>query len=403
MTNRKYGIMKKLKTVIFVIVCSCLYTGWTIAESPIQSHEPNQPHPIEMSEIRDTDDSVYVSYLAQHGKNPIEYVLGKFKDHDIVILGEMHEQKENLELVHDLIEPLYHKAGVKYFAMEILKSRNIMLVNELVTGEEYDQPLALRIFRDQGWPAWGFKEYMDVIKAVWELNKTIPLETRKAKVVPLSSDWDAYDIVTGAWTDADEKAHDNHMAHILSREVLEKGEKALVLIGYNHSFTHYRLPLVINGKFAGERHRRFGNILYEKYGSRIFQICLHLRHSGPGRQMKQSSSLEPVLHHFMEHVFKKNSNKPVGFDVENSPFADLRDKGSYRFTFQKDVVFSDIARGYIFLKPIENLSHVTWIDGFIDESNFERARKIAVKRKWIKPQECKTPRELDKKFAVIFR
>jgi hypothetical protein len=342
--------------------------------------------------------------LKKHAKSPVEYVLDKFKSHDVVILGEMHEQKENLELVRDLIEPLYHEAGVKCFAMETLKSKNMALVNKLVTGKKYDQQLALRIFRDQAWPTWGFKEYMDVIKAVWELNNKLPSQAQKVKVVPLSSDWDAYDIVSGVWTDADEKAHDNHMAQILSSEVLEEGEKALVLIGYNHSFTHYRFPLALvkNEEIAGEWHRRFGYILYEKYGNRIFQICLHLRHFGPERLTKQSSSVKPVIHSFMERMFKMNNDKPVGFDVENSPFASLRDKGSYYFTFQKDVLFSDIAQGYIFLKPLNKLSRVTWVNDFIDESNFERAKTIALKRGWIKPQECKTPQELDRKFKFIF-
>lgn len=395
--------MRKFKIIMAVIVSCCLYAAIALAGAQRPNKQPKQSFPIDVSDIKDVNYSPYLSYLKEYGKSPIEYVLDKFKNHDVVILGEMHEVKENLELIRNLIEPLYHKAGVKCFAMETLKSKNITLVNQLVTSEEYDQQLALRIFRDYGWPTWGFKEYMDVIKAVWELNNKLPPQAQKVKVVPLSSDWDAYDIVSGAWTEADEKAHDNHMAQILSNEVLEKGEKALVLIGYNHSFTHYRLPRVENGKLVGQRHRRFGYILYKKYGDRIFQVCLHLRHFGPEALTKQPQSGSPILVGFMEKVFKSNNNKPVGFDVESSPFARLRDKGSYYFAFQKDVVFSDIAQGYIFLKPLDKLSRVTWVKGFIDESNFERAKTIALKRGWIKPQECKTPQELDEKFAILFR
>lgn len=390
--------MKKFKTVIATVICFYFYTGLTLAEPQIQNNEPNQPHPIEVNDIKEANYSPYLSYLKEYSKTPVEYVVGKFKDHDIVILGEMHEQKENLELVRDLIEPLYHEAGVKCFAMETLKSKNIALVNRLVTSVEYDQQLALRIFRDQGWPTWGFKEYMDVIKAIWELNNKLPSKAQKVKVVPLSSDWDAYDIVSGAWTEADEKAHDNHMAQILSSEVLEEGEKALVLIGYNHSFTHYKQPRVKDGKLVGESHARFGCILYKKYGDRIFQICLHLRQS----KLTKSSELCTLVG-FIETMLSLNGNQPVGFDIENSPFAQLRDRDNYYFAYQKDVLFSDIAQGYIFLKPLNKLSRVTWVNGFIDESNFERAKTIALKRGWIKPQECKTPQELDEKFAVLFR
>ena len=389
--------MRKFKTVIATVICFYFYTGLTLAEPQIQNNEPNQPHPIEVSDIKEANYSPYLSYLKEYSKTPVEYVVGKFKDHDVVILGEMHEQKENLELVRDLIEPLYHKVGVKFFAMEILKSKNMALVNKLVTGKKYDQQLALRIFRDCGWPTWGFKEYMDVIKEVWELNNKLPPKAKKVKVVPLSSDWDAYDIVSGVWTEANGKAHENHMVQILSNEVLEKGEKALVLIGYRHSFTHYKQPRLKDGKLVGEW-PRFGYILYEKYGDRLFQICLHQWES----KLTKSSELCTLVG-FIEIMLSSNGNQPVGFDIENSPFAHLRDRDNYYFAYQKDVVFSDIAQGYIFLKPLNKLSRVKWVNGFIDESNFERAKTIALKRGWIKPQECKTPQELDEKFAVLFR
>ena len=65
------------------------------------------------------------------------------------------------------------------------------------------------------------------------------------------------------------------------------------------------------------------------------------------------------------------------------------------------MVFSDIAQGYIFLKPLAELSKIGWVKGFIDESNFEKVKAIALKRGWIKPEECNTPEQLDKKMKLI--
>ena len=391
--------MEKFKIIMVVSVCWSLYAGDTFAEPQIPNNQPNQPAPIDVRDARDANHSSYLAYLKQNAKPPVEYVLDKFKNHDIVILGEMHEMKEYLELIRDLIEPLYHKAGVKCFAMETLKSKNIALANKLVTDKKYDQQLALRIFRDCGWPTWGFKEYMDIIKAIWELNNKLPPQAERFKVIPLSSDWDVDKLYSKSWS---EEAHDNHMANILAREALDKGKKALVQIGYRHSFTHYRQPRVKNGKLIGEGHPRFGRVLYKKYGDRIFQICLHLRHPGPEVLTRKSSSVRPILIGFMEKALKLNGNQPVGFDIENSPFACLRDKGSYYFAFQKDVVFSDIAQGYIFLKPLKKFTRITWVKGFIDDSNYEKAKAVALKRKWIKTGECNTPKQLDEKLKLIF-
>ncbi len=334
--------MERFKIITVVTVFWSLCAAIAFAEPQTTNKEPNQPAPIDVRDIKDANLSPYLAYLKQYAKSPIEYVLDKFKEHNVVMLGEMHGIRENLEFVRDLIEPLYHKAGVRYFAMETLKSKNITLANQLVTSKEYDQQLALRIFRDYGWPTWGYKEYMDIIKAIWELNSKLPSQAKRFKVIPLSSDWDAYDLVSGSWSNADEHTHEQHMANVLAREVLDKGEKAIVLIGYHHTFTRYRQPLVKDGKLVGERPPRFGHMLYKKYGDQIFPICLHLKHAGPELATKQPSSTHPVFIDFLERIFKLNDNQPVGFDTEKSPFADLRDRGSYYFVFQTKVVFSDI-------------------------------------------------------------
>ena len=100
---------------------------------------------------------------------------------------------------------------------------------------------------------------------------------------------------------------------------------------------------------------------------------------------------------------EKNNNKPVGFDVQNSPFSQLRDQSSIHFSLVDDVAFSDIAQGYVFMKPLKDLTKVTWVPGFIGDSNFERTRAIALKRGWIGEDECTTPEEMDSKMAQIMR
>jgi hypothetical protein len=321
----------------------------------------------------------------------------------------MHEVRENLELVRDLIEPLYHKAGVKCFAMETLKSKHNALTNKLVTDKEYDQQLALRLFRDAFWPFWGFKEYMDIVKAVWEVNRKLPPQAERLKVVGLEQDWDAYDSLFGSGEKPAEQ-RDEHMANVFAREVLEKGDKALVLIGFSHSFTHYRQPILEEGKLVREW-ARFAYILHEKYGDRIFQICLHQRHAGFETVTGGKGEPDPILIDFIEQMLEKAGKEPAAFDIQESPFGNLRDRQSYYFHFQKDVVFSDVTRGYIFLRPLEELNKVTWVEGFIDESNFEKAKKVAEKRGWIemlekrgliKPGECETAEGLDKLFRLIF-
>jgi len=67
----------------------------------------------------------------------------------------------------------------------------------LVTGSKYDQYLAIKIFRDHAWPTWGYKEYMDILKSVWEVYRSLPNNAEKLKVVCLDYDWSQYDTFYG--------------------------------------------------------------------------------------------------------------------------------------------------------------------------------------------------------------
>lgn len=112
------------------------------------------------------------------------------------------------------------------------------------------------------------------------------------------------------------------------------------------------------------------NLLYKKYKDRIFQIDFHRFHPSPKKIFKGYNGDKPYLPTLIENVMRKCERKSIGFDVFSSPFANLRDNNSYYFHFQPSVIFSDICRGYIFIKPVKGLSRCTWIKDFINNEIF---------------------------------
>ncbi|HUV03596.1 MAG TPA: hypothetical protein VMX94_00645 [Armatimonadota bacterium] len=331
---------------------------------------------VDIAGINRSSRSEYLAYLKNHAESPADYVISKFKAHDAVLLGEMHEIRENCEFVSQLIEPLYNKAGVRVIATEFVRSRNTARANQLVTAREYDEDAALRIFRDYGQP-WGFREYIDILRAVWSFNRRLPPEAEKFHVLGLDSNWNECDVLFKLKDDAarlrEYQRRERHMIRVFDKEVLTKRRKALVYLGYGHTFPE----------------EKFGAVLRKKYGDRIFWVCLH--HQQDGR-----------LVGFLEGLFAENGNKPIGFDVVDSPFASLRDNTSPYFSSRKDLAFSQLAHGYVFLKPTAKLNRTTWVDGFVDKTNFESIRQIAVKRQWINENECAGPAELDSRMKQVF-
>jgi len=242
----------------------------------------------------------------------------------------------------------------------------------------------------------------------------LPRNAPKFRIIGLDSDWDAYDLMFGSiFAKADDLikagSRDNFMANVLKTEVLQKGQKAVVQIGYNHSFTRYRLAAIKDGKFVCEAPGRFGYLLYHEFGKRVFQVSLHNWHLGAGFEEGGVASgdenipMRLPMGGLIEDLLKKMGNRPLGFDVEASPLANLRDHKSYFFAFQPKVVFADIAQGYIFLKPLDEQSHVTWARGFVDKNNYEKVKAIAEKRGWVKQGKCPKPEILDAKLAEYFK
>jgi hypothetical protein len=231
-------------------------------------------------------------------------------------------------------------------------------------------------------------------------------EAERFRVVGLDLELEEYDVQRAS---DDQRAavtqrlmaRDAYMAETFTKDAMTGGGKVLLHTGYVHSFTRYRQPVVVDGKLVRESEPRMGILLAMKYGTKVFQICLHQWHFGPEVVNGGEPSPREPLGGLIERAIAARQNQPVGFDVDGSPFANLRDRESYYFAYQDQVVFSDLAQGYVFLKPLKELGRCTWVSGFITPANFEKAHGIALQRGWIRGDECRTPEELDRKLQGL--
>ena len=113
-----------------------------------------------------------------------------------------------------------------------------------------------------------------------------------------------------------------------------------------------------------------GNLLFKKYGDRIFQVWLG------------SGWLAP-----MKRVMKARGHKPVGFDLYASPFAHILSPSGWD---APEVPLSLIARGYVYFGPSEKLHKNTPIKGYVTDDMFKRYKQyyeIDLGRKFKNAQE----------------
>lgn len=223
---------------------------------------------------------------------------------------------------------------------------------------------------------WAYKEYIDVAKAAWEFNNKLPKNSKPFRVLNLSYryDWEKFD---GNRNGVSMKAvfhkgtADWFRANVIEKEVLNKQEKILAIVGTPHAYTKYGSPYFLFNadNFCAYDYNWLGNRLYKKYPGKVFNILLHQAFvENIDGKYKHISPLDGVI----EALMQQNGNKPVGFDLINSPIGKLRDN-SINAVCYDSFTLEQFFDGYIFLKPLNELEECTVVSDFVNEQNISRA------------------------------
>lgn len=316
------------------------------------------------------------AYLVDHWQTPEQYVASLFGEHDVVLLGEEHAIRHNLAMAQGLL-PVLHRAGVLNFGMEFGAFEDQAALDALVTGERYDEDAARRLMFNYN-SGWAFREYMDIYRAAWAFNRALPPAARPMRVLNLSYryDWaDAPPVRTPA--NARRIYHrgpvDAFRAGVVRREVLDKGEKVLILTGTPHAFTRYRIPLYdFNAPdFVRFEERNLGQLLYKLAPERV--ACILLHHAFDSKQYGGAQRVHPAGG-AIDQALAGFANQRVGFDLVGSPLGDLPDD-SYYATGYEGFCLSQLADGYIYDRPFVEFESCTLDEAFLSETNWPEAQR----------------------------
>lgn len=318
------------------------------------------------------------AYLLANQQAPEDYVVSRFKEHDVVFLGELHRIKHDPELVQHLI-PLLYQSGVYTLATEFARKQDQLLIDSLLGGVTYDESLARLIMFHQV-VDWAYREYVDIFKAAWLLNYSLPDNARKFRVLGLncSPDWsvmkspadrDVDSLKRLVWGGCTEK----DWADVILRQV-SNGEKILVYCGMHHAFTEFLQPIVDDtGGFIRFEEDRVGRHVYNAIGKRTFTISLHSPWYGP----RDYSLLVRPADGIVDEAMKSLGSRfePIGFDVVGSPFANIAPRDAVYRAGYDNFTLGKFCDGYICQKPFSEYEVVSYIDSFITESNLQYAQQ----------------------------
>jgi hypothetical protein len=314
-----------------------------------------------------------IGYLQTEAEDPVTYVASLFLDHDIVFLGELQRIKQQVEFVGELIPALYSR-GVRNLAIEYALYEDQQRIDELVTATVFDEKLAERILFDF-FALWGFQEYVDLFRSAWEVNRRRPDGEPPFRIVGLNVRRDYTqmqdqrsledpEILAKVFAWGHPEAH---YAEVITREFVEKDEKALILTGIKSSVTRYRdLGYAEDAKEKGlVETRQGGNIIYDTVGERAVRVLLH----SPWPDIRR---LRP-LYYPLDGVFDRallelpEDGRRLGFDLAG-PAGALPVSGDMAEGYD-DLTLGEYADGYVVLGPISDYTPVSPIPDFFSEAN----------------------------------
>lgn len=316
----------------------------------------------------------YVDFLKSNNKQSAkDYILQKFKNHDVVILCERdHRDVSQYLLIKEILEDKYFQKHVGNLFTEIgavnlnpeintvLKSKNLDSVAINKKFAEFQQNCSYH-------PIWEKYNYQFLLKTIYAVNKN---SKHKISYFPSDVEFDWYKVIDSKDYEKKlmkiEEERDKIMADNIIRNFKSlKHKKALIILNYRHAFN--------SDVFAGkEKRENTSRYLFEFFGKKATNILIN------GVYQDLNGKTTMLQSGKWDASFKYLNLENLGFDFKNNPFGnDNFDFWPFKNTYK----YNDIFDGFVFYKPIEKFKIAWNFNGFIPkefEDEFIRRLKIGL-------------------------
>ena len=273
-----------------------------------------------------SDSLAFLNYLKEYGKDPVEFILDKIENNELVIYGEIHRRKASWDFCDKVVnnKRFAENAGTVFIEFESNKQQDI---DKFFMNDTVDKDLLLNIFRDYLDAGWDDKSRFDFLISLWHLNKVLP-DSQKIRVIFV----DTPRIFTEEGLQNEIRDRDKYMAEKILGYLDEKSDtrNALFIVGSGHVYR--------TGKSTGA-------ILARNLTGNMYSVFTHCPRVDDRRIIH-----ERIRHGMFDYAFYRNDDKPVAFELKNSPFGRESFDGLYLDGTGK---YQDNFDGYIFLGSLD--------------------------------------------------
>lgn len=310
-----------MKHVFALAISSTLISPMVLAGSPATAPE-------------------FVDFIESAG-TPADYVLSKLDSHRVVLFGESHWVANEVELVAEVVPRLF-EVGARTLAVEVFPATMQERLDAVVNGRGWDETGAVAVLRAAEMP---HGEYLEIIRAVWLVNREKGPGTLALVAMGPSSDW--RDSLPAGET------YETFMAGHIRQAIRERGGSLLAYMGLHHAFSRFVQPESTEDGRAWRFMVRTGNILWWEIGERLFVIATHRPF-----QCRIDDAWEFCLpfNGVIDCASAQVGRGAFAFDVAGSPFAELRfDPRVIYAGGYPDLRLVDFVDGWVWFGPIDEL------------------------------------------------
>ncbi len=243
----------------------------------------------------------------------VDLIVSAFQQYPLVALSEGagHGQIETRDFFTALIHDRRFTPSVKNIVIEFGNARYQSLMDRYVSGEAVARDQLRHVWEDttQVSGIWSLPMYEQMLAAVRSANAGVP-PGRRIRIVlgdpPI--DWTK---VTGPADEDMNDWRDAHVAHVLDREVMRRGERALILIGGAHISRTVMFP------------NSLGHLLDSRFPGQTFVVgVLDVGHVEPQIKSRLRAETIPVGATVRNTWLGKLDVRQIGFDLSTGVIQD---------------------------------------------------------------------------------
>jgi hypothetical protein len=187
-----------------------------------------------------------------HPENAVKAMMGLFQSHDIVMFGEVHDNKQEYEWLCNLVKSPGFADHADDIVVEFGNARYQQIVDRYVAGEDVPYAEVQKAWRNMVVdtepvsPVYGW-----LFRAVRETNLQHPGKRIRLLMGSPAADWDK--IRTSADLAPYEAEREQWYAEVVKRDVLAKHHRALLIMGAWHFLRGHDQALAYG--IAAQQHR----------------------------------------------------------------------------------------------------------------------------------------------------